>query len=426
MPASEAGGGSAPFNGTTQEIPTCWFSQDVGKPATELLSLPHASEVVVVGGGVLGVAVTYWLTRFGLNVVLLEAAQLGWGASGRNAGFMLSGSSPLEDPGMVRAVLQEEAIDAELLEPGHLALASSGEIEEKILQEIAQRSPSAPPLHWLDRAQCEDLVGLRICGRFRGGRWHPSGRTIHPIRFLYGLARAAIRRGAVVACDTRALELSCLGGGNDRLEVVTSKGSVFARHVVIACQAKTGLLIPGLQQAFTPVRGQVLCTSKLRPMFRIGLAVDWGTLYWRQVADGAIVLGGYHNLDPSAEATAEEGLNPRIQSALQAFLPDAFPGFPPFAVQQRWSGVMDETLDGKPIVGPLDGKNMWVIAGCGGHGLPPALGLARALAESVVQGKVPTCLNAFQPGRFARRLQTMNAMQPAPGKAAQPIQKEAQ
>jgi gamma-glutamylputrescine oxidase len=399
-----AGSVSALSSGGTAETPSHWFSQNAVKPPAGVLSLPSASDVVVVGGGVLGVATTYWLVRMGFRVVLLEAAELGWGASGRNAGFMLCGGSPLEDPAFIRAVLDNESIDAEFAEPGHLALASSPEIEERIVEEIAKRPFSAPPLHWLDHRQCEDLLGISISDRFLGGRWFPTGRSIHPARFVYGLANAAARCGAVLAFNTPALSLGSSGARSDAIRVITSRGHVNARHVVLACNVKTAEFLPELRHVLTPLRGQVLCTTKMRPIFRVGLAVDWGTLYWRQTGDGAIVLGGYHNLDPLAEATAQEGLNPKIQSALLRFLPDAFPGFPELTVQQQWSGIMDETVDGKPVVGRwLDGRNIWVIAGCGGHGLPPALGLGKALAESIVQGKPSAALSAFDPARFKDR-----------------------
>jgi gamma-glutamylputrescine oxidase len=396
---------SAPSSGTTAEIPSYWFSQNVVNSPAEALTVPSTTDVVVVGGGVLGVAATYWLVRLGFSVVLLEAAQLGWGASGRNAGFMLCGSSPLEDPASIRAVLDNEGIEAEFLEPGHLALASSHEIENRIAEEIAKRSCSAPPLHWLDHGQCEDLLGIRISDQFLGGRWFPSGRSIHPARFVYGLANAATRHGAVLAFNTPVLSLAGSGARSDGIQVITSRGRVNARHVVLACNVKTGDFLPELRHVLAPLRGQVVCTTKLRPIFRIGLAVDWGTLYWRQTGDGTIVLGGYHNLDPLAEATAQEGLNPKIQSALLRFLPDAFPGFPEVTVHQQWSGIMDETADGKPVVGQwLDGRSIWVIAGCGGHGLPPALGLGKSLAESIAQGQSSAVLSAFDPARFKDRI----------------------
>jgi gamma-glutamylputrescine oxidase len=367
--------------------------------------------VAVVGGGVLGVAATYWLARRGVSVVLLEASALGCGASGRNAGFMLCGASPLEDQGLIGSVLQEEAIAADFDQPGHLALAGSREIEERIRQEISRRPASAQPLEWLDHGQCESLVGLHISRRFSGGRWFPGGRTIQPVRLVYGLAHAAVSRGASILENTTVLSLQDDDGASGRICVATSSGRVRARQVVLACNFNTGVFLPELQPAFAPLRGQVVSTSPLPRLFGVGMAVDWGTLYWRQAGDGTVVLGGYHNLDPRAEATTEIGLNPTIQSALPRFLQEAFPGFPDFEVRHRWSGIMDETIDGKPIAGRSpDGREIWVIAGCGGHGLPPALGMGKAVAESMLDGKPCSMLGAFDPARFKSGFETARSV----------------
>jgi glycine/D-amino acid oxidase-like deaminating enzyme len=145
----------------------------------------------------------------------------------------------------------------------------------------------------------------------------------------------------------------------------------------------------------------MLSTHPMRPAFRMGLAVDWGTVYWRQTTDGVIVLGGYRNRDPVAETSAREALNPQIQFALSHFLPEAFPSFPRVPIKQRWAGIMDHTADGKPIVGRWPGgPNVWIATGFGGHGLPPALGIGRALADAIVHARHPAGLDLFDPARF--------------------------
>jgi glycine/D-amino acid oxidase-like deaminating enzyme len=139
----------------------------------------------------------------------------------------------------------------------------------------------------------------------------------------------------------------------------------------------------------------------MKPVFHVAMAVDWGSVYWRQTADGVIVLGGLRNRDAAAETSTREAVNPRVQAALTSFLPEAFPGFPKPAVRLRWAGIMDETADAKPIVGRrADGSNVWVVAGFGGHGLPPALGIGRAVAQAIVHDRRPAELDPFDPARF--------------------------
>src|SRR5215217_2774419 len=128
-----------------------WLSQVSPEALPAVGHLPAEAEVVVIGAGVIGVAITYWLAKFGASVLLLDSRRPAWGASGRSAGLMLSGQSSLEDLNLVRTVLRDEHIHAEYEEPGHLALAGSPDVLDKMLREVAKRPPRAPPLYVLDR-----------------------------------------------------------------------------------------------------------------------------------------------------------------------------------------------------------------------------------------------------------------------------------
>ena len=381
--------------------PTPWLEEvDPGRlPGSA--RLPGRVEVAVVGGGVVGVAAAYWLARLGAEVLVLESRLPGWGASGRNAGLVLGGPASLET---VRSVLDEEGIDAGYEEPGHLALASSEAVLESFRRELAARPPSATPLHLLDRAECEALLGTRVAARFHGGRWMPRAGALHPARFVYGLAGAAVRRGGALASRTAVVGLRPAARG-DGWMVRTGRGTVRAGRVVLACNASCARLWPPLGKVLSASRGQVLATRPLPPLFRPGMAVDYGAVYWRQRADGTVVVGGCREAAPEAERTAREALSPRIQEALERFLPGAFPGVPGVAVARRWAGIMDATPDGRPLAGAWpDGSGLWVAAGFGGHGLPPALGTGRALARAMVEGSRPAELEALDPARFREAL----------------------
>jgi gamma-glutamylputrescine oxidase len=378
--------------------PTPWLAQVDPATVPGVLRLPARSRVVVVGGGVIGVSAAYHLARLDVEVLLLEARGLAWGASGRNAGLVLGAPATLDG---VRAVLHLEGIDAGYEEPGHLALASSPAVLERMHAEVAARAPAASPVHVLDPGACEEVLRTHVSRRFAGGRWMPRAGAVHPARFVYGLAAAAVRRGAAVASRTRVLGIRGAGPGGG-LEVRTARGTVRAEQVVLACGARTGLLWPALAGVLLPARGQALATRPLAPLFPVALAVDYGAVYWRQTADGVVVLGGFQHLDPGAEATGREALNPRIQHALAGFLPDAFPALGRVAVARRWAGIMDRTPDDRPVVGPVPGApGLWVAAGFGGHGLPPALEAGRSLARAVAGGGRPEGLEALDPGRFA-------------------------
>jgi glycine/D-amino acid oxidase-like deaminating enzyme len=223
---------------------------------------------------------------------------------------------------------------------------------------------------------------------------------IHPTAFVGGLAAAAVRRGATLAPWTPALEVQPVAGA-DGHTVATPRGTVRGRHVVLACASRVVRFVPGLARVVTPARGQVLATDTLPSLFTCGLALDWGSLYWRQAPDGAIVLGGYRGLDPDGEVGEDEVLHPHIQEKLGCFLAEAFPAFPEYRVVRRWAGIMDVTPDGRPIIGPLPGTpTLWLVCGFGGHGLPAGLGAGRAVAESIHASQPQPVLTPFAPERF--------------------------
>ena len=363
--------------------PSHWLAHPRGIEPASVATLPANADVVVIGGGVIGVSTSYWLARRGADVVLLEGKRLGWGATGRNAGLMLAAHNPLEDPASTRAVLREEAIEAEFVERGHLALAMTPSIWERMLDEVAQRPAGAPPLHLVDHDHCEELLGLHITARVLGGRWLPGAAAIHPVRFVQELAARAQRRGATIAYPVCARRVQRIHT-RDALRVDTTRGAIRAPSVVVACSARTTRLVPSATRVLRGHRAPMCSTTPLAPVFQMGLAIDWGAYYWRQAADGAVVLGG---------GGTHEGLS--------RLLPTIFPKFPPFEIERRWEGIMDETPDGRPIVGRWpDAPDVWVAAGFGGHGLPPALGVGAALAEAIANGQTCPLLAPLDPARF--------------------------
>jgi glycine/D-amino acid oxidase-like deaminating enzyme len=313
---------------------------------------------------------------------------------------MLAGASALESPDGLRSVLADEHIEAEYERTGHLALAASPAILHRMHDELARRPPHAPPLSVLTHAECEDLLQTRVAAGLLGGRWYPEGAVVHPGRLLRGLTSSAIARGACIAEGTTVRRIRRVPG-TDHISVDTSRGTLQTRHVVVAANTATGRLVPGLARVFSPARGQMLSTRPMRRLFRPAMAIDWGAVYWRQTADGRIVLGGCAHVDAAAERSRRAHLNPRIQTALTTALNDLFPDLPALDVERRWAGVMDYTIDGKPLVGQWPaGSTLWVVAGFGGHGLPPALAVGRAVASAIATGTKSEAISKFDPGRF--------------------------
>jgi hypothetical protein len=108
-----------------QEASPYWLTTVDNSAFPPPAELPASREVVVICGVIMGVSVAYWLSRVDVSTVLLEARELAAGATGRNAGLMLAGKKPIENPELVQSVLHEEGIEVGYTDPGHLALAAS-------------------------------------------------------------------------------------------------------------------------------------------------------------------------------------------------------------------------------------------------------------------------------------------------------------
>ncbi|HSK70545.1 MAG TPA: FAD-dependent oxidoreductase [Pyrinomonadaceae bacterium] len=375
----------------TEDAPY-WFADVEKGLLSPVETFSEKVDAIIVGGGIMGISVAYWLSRAGIETLVLEAESLGNGASGRNAGLFLPALSPLENPEITRQVLTEENIHADFKITGHLALASNEEIWEKICDEALRRKNSLIPVASITRQECEDLLKLKINKAFRGGRWYPGGGLIHPLKFIYGLAFAAVKHGAGIRTGTKVLG-GAVAGGNSSQTIETNRGKVRAKYVVWCCQARITNFVPGFNNFIKPVVGNMFSSAPVEKFFKFGLAIDWGTVYWRQTDDGSIICGGDENLQLAGQKTGK---------GLEFVLNEVFPTLPPIKVSRRWSGMMDYMIDGKPIVGSLPNQpNQWIIAGFGGHGIPAALGVGKALTESISREMLDENLLNFSPSRFA-------------------------
>ena len=359
----------------------------------------------MIGGGLMGVATAYWLSRIGVDVELIEAGVLGSGSTGRNAGLMLHGLSALEAPRLLADVSAHEHLDCGYSRVGHLSLMNSPAYWERVQSEVRKRPSTAPPLYALDHSACEDLLGMRINPAYIGGRWYPDGCVIHSSRYLHELARAATAYGARIYSRTRVLAVESTASG---VQVHTTRGSLRAARVVHATSARAVDLLPELAQVLTPIRVQVMTTTPVAPAFAIALGVNWGDVYGRQLPDGRFVIGGCGGTNIAAALASEHVVDHEIQARLDGFLSDCFPTLPRYRAEQRWAGVLDCTPDGKPLVGAHPGRSgHWLATGFNGHGLPVALGLGQALANDIASGTMHDALNAWRPDRFEQLARPM-------------------
>jgi gamma-glutamylputrescine oxidase len=172
-----------------------------------------------------------------------------------------------------------------------------------------------------------------------------------------------------------------------------------AEHVVLATDGSGRGLIPELDDAIWPARGQVVATEPLAEvLFEYPHYARNGFDYWQQLPDKRIVLGGFRDFSILAEMTDEEVTTQVIQDALDTFLVELLGELPP--VEYRWAGIFGLTQDLLPLVGHVPGHDgVWVAAGYSGHGNVMGFMCGRIVAGAIL-GRADPLLELFEPARL--------------------------
>lgn len=217
-------------------------------------NLPSSVDVAVIGGGLMGAAATYWLARKGVPVVLLERKAIGWGATGRNGGFVVAGpampyletishlghetaraimTDTLTNQELLRRILAEEAIECSYREPGQLHFALTPQEEELLRAETAAYRADGFSVEFLEIRAVQELIQTRLSPGVRGGCLKVKQGLIHPARFVRGLAQAAIRHGA----HLHQAEVQTIVPDGEHVCLSTSRGKIHAATVIVAANA---------------------------------------------------------------------------------------------------------------------------------------------------------------------------------------------
>ena len=363
-------------------------------------------DAIIVGAGIAGLSTAYWLERQqpGIKIALIEKNRVGFGASGRNAGFVTCGSTEhfikLQDEfGLEEAVciwkfseenhsllaehvIQDRADSLDYRQTGSCTVAPN---EER--WELYRKTARVMRAQGLDVAEItpEQMQADYGVTGFLGGIQYAGDGYIHPVKLL-GQLRAQLR--AQVFEGTEVYKLASEKGA---VRVTTDRGTFTGENVFLTLNAYLPLVLPSFKNWITPGRGQILMTEPLPDFVKGPCYLTKHLCYFRQLPTGHLLIGGFRNLDASNENTYADQTTELIQNALFDFVKSHFKHGPQAKIAYQWSGLMGFSPDGQMVLGsPQDFENVHVMAGCSGHGMGLSFHAAKTLVESLKDpGAIP-------------------------------------
>jgi glycine/D-amino acid oxidase-like deaminating enzyme len=377
-------------------------------PQTEDRPLPTRVDVAVIGAGFTGLSAAHALARRGTKVAVLESQTIGWGASSRNGGMVLTGmklgvnklismygreptrrmyAASLESINCVEQIVREEQIACDFFRCGHLEVAC----KQKHFDDYARQAEviAREFQHELRVVQKKDLGGEIGSSIYYGGMVDQVSAGVNPARYVAGLGRAAINAGAEICERTRAVNVQPESQQGDAgWRINTSRGSLWAREVFVGTSGYTGRATPALQKKIIPIGSFIITTevlsdklaAELSPRNRMIYDSKNYLYYYRLTPDRRMLFGGRAAFFPENDQTIR-----RSAEILRRGMIDVYPQLRDARIDYVWGGTLDFAFDIMPHAGQIDG--MYYAVGYAGHGVAMATYQGQKMAELIAGDK---------------------------------------
>ncbi|RJP51633.1 MAG: FAD-binding oxidoreductase [Anaerolineaceae bacterium] len=381
---------------------TFWLDT-VSMPSDENPSpLPERVAIVVIGSGYTGLSAAYALAKRGVSVAVLEAETIGWGASSRNGGMVLTGlklpmqtviqrygrelakrlfQCSLDSIDTVEQIVREENIDCGFARTGHLLAANKPKHYDALKDEVDFMAREfnhnvrlVPP------SELQSEIGSRV---YHGALVDEVSAGVNPAQYVVGLARAAEKAGASLHARARVNRLERSG---TRFVVETGRGKLEAESVFVATAGYTGSATKSLQKKVIPIGSFIIATEKLpddlarelSPKNRMIFDYKHYLNYFR-LWDGRMIFGGRAAFFPENENTIAKSAE-----ILRREMVTVYPQLKDVAVEYAWGGTLDFAFDMMTHVGEENG--MYYALGFAGHGVAMGTYLGKTVAEAMLAG----------------------------------------
>ena len=356
----------------------------LGKTYNVSTELPDKVDFVIIGSGYTGLTAARVLAKADSSVAVFDEKKIGWGASSRNGGMATPGlkqdifkiykrygikyarefwKASVDAIDLLENIIQEEKINCDWSRNGHIALACKQSHYDKlpeyanwIQKELGHKKTLVP------KEEIHSEIGTNY---YYGGLSDEVSGGLQPAKYVDGLARACNDYGVQLFENNRVHSIKKLG---EVYEVVTDKGALKAKKVIVATNGYTDMLVPELKPKVFPVGSYIIVSDvlseklqkKLSPKGRMFYDSKWFINYFRLTPDGRMLWGGRNDLSTDLDLVESA-------SILSRQVRTVFPDLEKTTFTHTWTGKLGITFDLMPHIGEVNGIHY--TFGYGGHGL---------------------------------------------------------
>jgi glycine/D-amino acid oxidase-like deaminating enzyme len=377
-------------------------------PASQVQPLPSSADVAIIGAGYTGLSAALTLARRGAKVAVLESETIGWGASSRNGGMVLTGlklgvneliarygreltqrmyAASLDTITCVESIVKEENIACDFSRTGHLEVAcKQRHFDDYARQVDVIAREFNHQLKIVPRDQLHSEIGANI---YYGGMVDEISAGLNPARYVAGLAAAAMRAGATIFEHTTLQKIERDSqNGAPGFRLTTSRGSLRARNVLVGTSGYSGAATPALRRKIIPIGSFIITTEvlpddlarKLSPRNRQIYDSKNYLYYFRLTPDNRMLFGGRAAFFPETDQTIRQSAE-----ILRRGMISVYPQLRDTKVEYVWGGTLDFCFDIMPHAGQVDG--IYFAVGYAGHGVAMATWQGQRMAEWIADGK---------------------------------------